>query len=215
MKWNRVSLAVLVILASLSLAQAGGFRDDFSNPKLKNRQALRGDWKYANNTASCVSDPELYKKFANHGPILRWPCKFTDGTVAFEFQPKGCQRIVITLNEDGHVFRISLSDEQRTRIFGWIGKSSKQNKAKTIAKEGVPTSADIDGKWVKVKLAIKGDKGEITIGDYSAKLKHGSLARKKGEFTISFASGECAIRNVSVTPAGEITKLQKPSSKLQ
>lgn len=203
MKWNRVCLALLVVLASLSQAQAGGFRDDFSRQKLENRQALRGDWKFKNNTASCISDPELYKKFANHGPILRWPATFTDGTVEFEFQPKSCQRVIITLNEDGHVFRISLSDEQRTRIFGWIGKSSKENKPKIIAKEGVPTSAQLDGKWVKVKLAIKGDTGEITIGDYSAKLKHGSLARKKGEFTISFAGGECAVRNVSVTAAGE------------
>lgn len=203
MKLNRRLLPLFVALASVSLAQAGGFRDDFSDPKLKIRQALRGDWKFKDNTASCVSDPELYKKFANHGPILRWPATFTDGTVEFEFQPRGCQRIVITLNEDGHVFRISLSDEQRTQIFGWIGKSSKENKPKTIAKKGVPTSASLDGKWVKVKLAIKGNQGDITIGDYSAKLKHGSLARKKGEFTISFASGECAVRNVSVTATGE------------
>jgi hypothetical protein len=203
MKLNRVFGILFAVVASLSVTQAGGFKDDFANARHSTRQALRGDWKYRNNAATCVSDPELYKKFANHGPILRWPCEFTDGTVEFEFQPKGCSRIVITLNEDGHVFRISINDEQRTRIFGWIGKSSKTNKAKTIAKDGVPTVSDVDGKWIKGKLVCQGEQGEITLGDYTAKLKHHSLGRKKGEFTISFAGGTCAVSKVSVTPAAK------------
>jgi hypothetical protein len=201
MKFRPYFAIALAIVLSTTGSWAGGISDNFSDPKLESRQALRGDWKFKNNIASCVSDPKLYKEFKNHGPILRWPCAFTDGTVEFEFQPKGCQRIVITLNEDGHVFRISLNDKDRTRIFGWIGQSSKENKAKTIAKDGVPTAADIDGKWVKVKLVIKGERGELRLGDYSAKLNHPSLARKKGEFTISFASGACSVRKVSVVPA--------------
>ena len=131
---SRLITILALLFGVMTGAQAAGFRDDFAHSKSSIRQALRGDWKFENNTASCVSDPELYKKFKNHGHILRWPAAFTDGAVEFEFQSKGCQRIVITLNEDGHVFRIALSDEQRTRIFGWIGKSSKQNKPKTIAK---------------------------------------------------------------------------------
>lgn len=201
MNSHRISAVLLTLFASLPLAMAGGVRDDFSSAKHASRQALRGDWKFRNHTASCVSDPELYKQFKNHGPILRWPCQFTDGTVEFEFRPQGCDRIVITLNEDGHVFRISLNDQERTRVFGWIGRSSKENKPKTIAKNGVPTAAALDGKWVKVKLVFNGDQGQLTIGDYSAQLKHPSLARKKGEFTISFASGSCAIRKMSVEPS--------------
>lgn len=190
-----LTAALLLPLVSL----AGGFEDNFASAKHPTRQALRGEWKYSNNTVSCVSDPELYKKFKNHGPILRWPAKFTDGTVEFELKAEGCSRLVITLNEDGHVFRISLNDEKRTRIFGWIGKSSKTNKPKTIASEGVPTAKSIDGKWMKGKMVFKGDHCQMTLGDYSAKLNHPSIGRRKGEFTISFASGKCSIRKVRAT----------------
>ena len=45
---------------------------------------------------------------------------------------------------------------------------------------------------------MKNGAGIIQIGDFKAPIKHDSLAREKGEFTISFASGECAVRNVLV-----------------
>lgn len=181
--------------------EGAGVADSFASAKHPSRQALRGDWKFVEGTASCVSDPELYKKFKNHGPILRWPVSFTDGVVEFSFRPQGCERIVITLNEDGHVFRIALSDEARTRIFGWVGRSSKTNKPKTIAKAGVPTSGSLDGRWVKVRMKFAGSRAEMRIGDYTAELKHASIGRKKGEFTLSFAGGSLAMRDVRVVPA--------------
>lgn len=191
------ALGTLVCALMLSTpAGADGFVDDFSNPKLKTRQALRGAWTFNDGVAHCVSDPELYKKFANHGPILRWPAEFTDGTIEFEFQPKDCQRVIITLNEQGHVFRMLFHEPDRSRFFGWIGKSSKTNKPKTVAKEGVPSIDQINGKWIKAKLQFKGDTATITYGDYSEELTHPSIGRKKGEFTISFASGELSVRNV-------------------
>jgi hypothetical protein len=183
------------------LAYGDGFQDDFSNPDLESRQALRGKWTFKDGTAHCVADPELYKKFDNHGPILRWPAEFTDGTLEFEFQPKNCQRVIITLNEKGHVFRMLFHDAQRTRFFGWIGQSSKTNKPKTIAKEGVPTINDLNGKWVKSKIVFRGNTADITYGDYQATLEHEAIGRKKGEFTISFADGEIAVRNVRLTTA--------------
>ena len=201
MKSKRLGSALCALMLFPLIGFGGALKDDFASAKHPTRQALRGEWKFAENVASCVSDPELYKKFKNHGPILRWPTKFTDGTVAFELKAKGCSRIVITLNEEGHVFRISLNDEQKTRIFGWVGRSSKTNKPKTIAKDGVPTAGAIDGKWMKGRMVFSGNECRITLGDYTAKLNHPSIGRKKGEFTISFASGECAIRGVSVTPA--------------
>lgn len=183
----------------VSSAYGDGFQDNFSDPNLKSRQALRGKWTFENGTARCVADPELYKNFKTHGPILRWPAEFTDGTLEFEFQPKNCQRVIITLNEKGHVFRMLFHDAQRTRFFGWIGQSSKTNKPKQIAREGVPTINDLNGKWVKSKLVFHGNTADITYGDYKATLKHVAIGRKKGEFTISFASSEIAVRNVRLT----------------
>jgi hypothetical protein len=183
------------------LVYAGGFHDDFSNPSLESRQALRGEWTFMDGAARCKADPKLYKKFNNHGPILRWSSEFTDGTLEFEFQPKNCQRVIITLNEKGHVFRMLFHDARRTRFFGWIGQSSKTNKPKIIVEEGVPTINDLNGKWVKSKIVFHGNTANITYGDYKVTLKHEAIGRKKGEFTISFASGELAVRNVRLTAA--------------
>lgn len=191
-------LIFLAYLASITLCQASILRDDFSGTDHATRQALRGEWVYHEGVASCVSDPELYKEFKNHGPILRWPTAFTDGTVEFEFKPKNCQRVVITLNEEGHVFRMALRDPGNSSIFGWIGRSSKENKSQVIAKEGVPSLDQLDGQWTQVKMTFTGDSARIQIGDYTANLKHGSIGRKKGEFTFSFAFGSCEIRGVSV-----------------
>ena len=188
-------------LVLVPLAFADGFHDDFSDPNLKSRQALRGEWTFEKSTARCVADPELYRKFANHGPILRWPAEFTDGTLEFEFQPKNCQRVIVTLNEKGHVFRMLFHDAERTQFIGWVGQSSKTNKPKKIAKKGVPSIADLDGKWVKSKIVFHGNTAHITYSDYTGVLKHEAIGRKKGEFTISFASGEFAVRNVRLTTA--------------
>lgn len=200
------SVHSLLILAPLLLTipprvAAEGFRDDFSIPKSKSRQALRGEWKFEDGTAFCVSDPELYKKFNNHGPILRWAAEFTDGTLEFEFKPNNCQRVIITLNEKGHVFRMLFHDSQRTRFFGWIGQSSKTNKPHTIAKNGVPPINELNGQWIRAKIVFRGNTAETTFGDYHAKLEHESIGRKKGEFTISFASGDIAVRDVRLTTA--------------
>jgi hypothetical protein len=204
---NHLLLLSGLLLITPRVGNAGDdLMDDFSKADLKGRQALRGEWKFENKQASCVADPELYKKYKNHGPILRWsPAKpFMDGTVEMEFHPQKCQRVVITLNnKTGHVFRVALTDnaKTKTRIFGWAHPSKEKDKpSETLAQKGVPTSKDIDGQWVKFRLAISGNEAKVTIGKFSETLKHASIAREKGEFTISFASGECAVRNVNIKP---------------
>ena len=184
--------------------QAHGFHDRFTDPDFESRQALRGDWKFVDGTARCVADPELYKKYDNHGPILRWPAKFTDGTLEFEFRPQDCQRVIITLNEKGHVFRMLFHEPDRTRFFGWIGKSSKTNKPKTnkpktVAKEGVPAIGDLDRQWIKARIVFAGDTADISYGDFHTKVTHPSIGRPKEEFTISFASGELQVRDVRLS----------------
>lgn len=193
-------LILPLLLLFVNPLSAEEFKDDFSDAHLKNRQALRGDWEFSDNVASCKADPELYKKFNNHGPILRWPVEMTDGKVEFEFQTVDVQRLVITFNDKGHVFRISLKDDDNSSIFGWIGQSSKENKPKRIAKDGVPSMKDLNGKlWAVFRMEVKGDQAKLRIGNYSAELKHPSIARKKGEFTISFASGEFRVRDLKIT----------------
>jgi len=195
---NYLALSLFVFSLTSSLS-AQDFKDDFSDPELKIRQALRGEWTYQNGVAHCVADAELYKKFKNHGPILRWPAEFTDGTVEFEFQPEKCDRVVVTLNEKGHVFRMLFHEPERSRFFGWVGQSSKTNKAKSLMTEGIPSAKDLSGKWTKAKLIFKGNTAQISYGEFKTTIQHESVGRKKGEFTISFAGGELKVRNVQLS----------------
>lgn len=199
-----LSIAVVLSLTS-STVGATDIVDDFSDANFKGRQAERGDWKFVGNTASVVSDPTLYKKYKNHGPILKWPVDCTSGEVEFEMKASECQRVVFTLNGDGHVFRISLIDPARaltpyqakanSRILAWATKSSKENKGDSLKPKGLPSLADIDGEWTKVKLTVNGDLADIQIGDFKAQLKHAALLRDKNIITLSFASGSFAVRD--------------------
>tara|TARA_R110002096_G_scaffold28236_3_gene85729 strand:- start:7 stop:552 length:546 start_codon:yes stop_codon:yes gene_type:complete len=177
----KIFTLALIAIAGSSLAWAEGIEDDFSTPVMEGRSALRGEWVFEGNVASCVADPELYVEFANHGPILRWPVKFTEGTAELEFKPKGCQRAIVTLNnETGHVFRMTIGDEvnARTRVFGWAGPSHDTS-SETLAQEGVPTLTEVNDSWVKVNVSFKGDQAIVQIGDFSKTVEHASAGREK------------------------------------
>ena len=204
---NRI-LLLSVCFISVLHAQAGGFIDAFADPADKVRLLERGKWTLSEGTASCISDPELYKKYANHGPIVRWSQDFTEGSIEFEMKSSGCQRVVFTLNGDGHVFRVITAGKTdklpagvkpaTSRIIAWPTKSSKTNKGDALKPKGLPDLDSVSDKWTKVKLEIKGDAGTLAIGDWETALKHPALAREKSSITLSFAFGELAVRNVKV-----------------
>lgn len=106
-----VSLS-FVFLLTVSIAVGEGYVDDFRSAKREGRPAERGEWEIRDGIANCVADPELYKMFKNHGPILKWPREFNDAKIEFEMKAEDCQRVVFTLNGDGHVFRVTLADER-------------------------------------------------------------------------------------------------------
>lgn len=204
-------LMIVAFTAQSTTCAADELSDDFSQVELKGRTAERGAWKFNDHQASCVSDPELYKKFKNHGPILKWSREFSDATIELEVKANDCQRVVFTLNGDGHVFRITLADETvnanagaskvPTRVIAWATKSSKENKGDTIKPKGLPDLPAVNDKWVKIRLAVKGDHADLSIGDFATKIRHDALARDKNMVMITFAHGELAVRNFRmVTP---------------
>ena len=172
------------------------------------RRAARGQWTFANHEATCVADPEQFKEFNNHGPILTWPYQFTDGTVEMEIKPVDCQRVVFTLNGDGHVFRVTLADLREdapggtsrvpNRLIAWATKSSKENKGDTIVPNGMPDLPAVNNQWVKLKLVIHGGTAKLNIGDFETELKHPALSREKTNVTITFAYGKMSVRNVKI-----------------
>ncbi len=207
MKPRHLSLAIGLLVSAH--ASAEDFVDDFSRPNLEGRLAERGDWKFENHQARAVADPELYRQFKNHGPILKWPREFNDARIRFEMKAVDCQRVVFTLNGDGHVFRVALADETvdskagpsrvPTRIIAWATTSSKENLGDTIEVEGLPDVPAINGRWVPVTLSIKGDRGELSIGDFKTTIQHPALARDKNLVMLTFAHGELAVRDFRMT----------------
>ena len=199
---------ILMLLFSCSLF-AGEFVDNFSKKELEGRLLQRGEWKIENNQAYCKSDPELYKKYNNHGPIIKWPGKFTDIDVEFEMKAVDCTRVVFTFNGKGHIFRVTLAEHLKqnkkkkiyvtNRVIAWKEQSSKQNKGDTIQPKGMPMIKDVNDKWVKFRLSVKGDKCELQIGDFKTEIKHDALKRDKNLVQITFAKGELYLRNYKQT----------------
>jgi hypothetical protein len=202
--YKLLSFLLLVIISS---SQAETFTDDFSKAELTERQATRGLWKFENNIATCKADPELYKKFKNHGPIIKYPRKCKAGTVEFEMKATDCSRIVFTFNGDGHIFRLCLADKEKSskwisnRIIAWSTKSSKENKGDSIRPKEMPDAKSISGKWVKFKIAVKDKTANLSIADFTTTIEHAALARDKNMIMLSFADGDIALKNFKFTPA--------------
>lgn len=207
----------IVLLIAPPFVIAEEFVDDFRSAKLEGRFAERGEWKFETGIASCVSDPDLYKKYKNHGPILKWPCEFNDATIQFEMKATDCQRVVFTLNGDGHIFRTTLADERPdapagtsgvpTRVIAWATKSSKQNKGDTIKPQNMPDLPAVNGKWVPVKLDVKGKRAVLTIGEFQTEINHAALTRDKTMVMLTFAHGEVSVRNFRMSSAvSDVTK---------
>jgi hypothetical protein len=199
----------LIALSIACTAPGDELVDDFTRPDLEGRLAERGEWKFEDGEASAVADAELYKKYKNHGPILKWSGEFNDATISFEMKAMDCQRVVFTLNGDGHIFRVTLADETPqatagaskvpTRVIAWATTSSKENKGDTIAPEGLPDLPKINGEWVTVRLTVEGDQGELSIGDFKTAITHDALARDKNMVMLTFAHGALAVRNFRMT----------------
>ena len=199
------SIVCLLVMCPAVIVLGGDIRDSLSTEKFANRAAARGDWSFQEGIASVVSDPELYKKYTNHGPILKWETNCSQGTTAFDMKPTDCQRVVFTLNGDGHVFRISLMDPEKamnsfqkkskSRMIAWAEKSSKANKGESFQLDGFPSLGELNNKWTHVSVAVREKTASITIGDFQADITHEAMQRDKKQITISFASGSFQLRN--------------------
>ena len=199
----------IVWIAVVMFSAVPGFSNDLIDPfaakKFETREAERGDWSFQDGVASVVSDPVLYKKYSNHGPILKWAVDCSQGKTVFGMKPSGCQRVVFTLNGDGHVFRISLINPEKamspwqkkskSRMIAWAEKSSKTNKGDSLQPKGFPSLGALDDKWTQVSVDIHGDMASVAIGDFRTEIQHAAMQREKAQITISFASGSLQVRD--------------------
>jgi hypothetical protein len=201
MHWTKTKLLPLLagaaLLAPGPLAAATPLlEDDFSDPNLKARRALRGDWKFANGTATCTQDDALYKKFRDHGPIIFYDLPLTDATVRFRFKAEGAKTFVFTANgENGHVFRFVMSATGTSiRAFPPDAKA----KSIALATEKLPLPS---GQWIPVEVQLRGTKATVKIGDAPAKTyEHASLARPKTNLSVGFSFGTVSVKEFVVLP---------------
>ncbi|TDU71081.1 hypothetical protein EI77_02199 [Prosthecobacter fusiformis] len=185
----------LLVASSLGAADAPLLKDDFSSPKLEARRASRGEWKFAENTASCTQDDELYKKHKDHGPIIFYDLGYEDATLRFSYKADAAVKsVVFTSNgEDGHIFRF-VSSERGTSVVAFP-PDSKDHKSVRLGKPGPPLKP---GDWVPVVVTLKSSKATVKIGDFEETYEHPSLARPKTNLSIGFSFGTVSVKDVVV-----------------
>lgn len=187
---------LLASLAALPAAETTLLKDDFSNPKLAQRRAIRGEWKFANGVATCTQDDALYKQFKDHGPIIFYDLAHTDATVRFSFKADGAKTVVFTANgEKGHIFRFVMSATGTSiRAFP---TDKPDVKSIALATEKLPLKS---GEWTPVEVKLAGSKATMKIGDAPAKTyEHASYTQPKANLSVGFAFGTVSVKDFVVT----------------
>lgn len=194
MTTRRLLLLAVSLFASPLLADEPLLKDNFSEPKLAQRRAMRGDWKFTGNTATCTQDDELYKKHQNHGPILFYDLAYTDAVIETAFQADSAVKsVVFTCNaEGGHLFRI---------VFGPKGASIRAfpPESKDHASIALATEAELTlkpGQWTPLRVEVRGTKISVRCGDFSKTYEHASFARAKTNFSLGHAFGTLSVKPV-------------------
>lgn len=186
-------LATRVLAADATLLQ-----DDFSAAKLPARKPSRGEWKFADQTATCTQDDELYKKHRDHGPIIFYDLAYTDAVIHFSVKPDTANKtFVFTANgANGHIFRLVFSAAgMAVRAFP---ADSKDHKSIALANE--KDLKLLPGQWTPVSVELRGTKATVKVGSSTHTYEHASLARAKANLSLGFSFGTVSLKDVLVSP---------------
>ena len=184
--------------SDLVAENANPIADTFTKPKMKERQAARGNWEYNNGIATCSHDDELYKKFKDHGPILTYGSTYRDAVVETEFKGNDApekQRIVFTMDGDrGHVVRLIFSPAKPSRLLVWNEGDEKP----TVIARDLPVLNE--NEWTPLRVETKGTLVSLRIGDDEFSYEHDAIARQKTNAKISFAFGNFSAKEFHLIP---------------
>lgn len=194
---------LLCLLFGLSVATAAGgpvlVEDRFEGPEHPGRRAMRGEWRFEENTAHCTQDDELYRKYKDHGPILFYDLAGEDLEVSVRFKAEGARTVVFTANgEAGHVFRLVLSDRGLSvRAFPPNGES----KSIAVATEKAPALAE--GEWTELRVVLRGEEAVVRVGEgFERSYHHASFAREKANLSLGFSFGSLSVADFVASAAG-------------
>lgn len=189
------TLFLLAATAALA-ADAPLLHDDFSDAKLATRRAMRGDWKFADKTATCTQDDELYKKNKDHGPILFYDLAYTDAAIRFAVKPDASTKtLVFTANgAESHLFRLVFSEAgMAVRAFP---ADSKEHKAVALANEAAVKLKP--GEWTHVSVELRGPKATVKVGDFAKTYDHASIGLAKINLSFGFSFGTVSVKDLVV-----------------
>ena len=188
---------LLFACSSILAADAPLLRDDFSSAKLDQRRAMRGEWKFADQTATCTQDDELFKKNKDHGPILFYDLAYSDAVIRFAVKPgANTKSIVFTANgAEAHLFRLVFSSAGlAVRAFP---ADSKDHKANALANEAaVELKA---GEWNPVTIEMRGSHATVKVGDFTRTYEHASIGLAKVNLSVGFSFGTLSVKDLVVT----------------
>ena len=188
---------LLLACSSILAADAPLLRDGFSSAKLDQRRAMRGEWKFADQTATCTQDDELFKKNKDHGPILFYDLAYSDAVIRFTVKPDAnTKTIVFTANgAKAHLFRLVFSSAgMAVRAFP---AESQDHKAIALANEAaVKIKA---GEWNSVTIEMRGSNATVKVGDFARTYQHASIGLAKVNLSVGFSFGTLSVKDLVVT----------------
>jgi hypothetical protein len=192
-----VRAALFLLLATaVFAADAPLLKDDFLLPDFAGRRALRGDWKFAEGSATCTQDDALYKKNKDHGPILFYDLAYTEAVIHFAVKPDAANKmIVFTANSaEGHVFRLVFSQAgMGVRAFP---PEEKEHKSISLGNE-TAVKLKADG-WTKVSVELRGTKATVKVGEFTKTYEHASIGRAKTNLSVGFSYGTVSVTELVV-----------------
>lgn len=196
----------LLLVAPLTLGAAVLLHDDFSSAKHPQRTIpeARGVWKLADGMATSAHNDELFAKNKNHGAVIWFDVKLTDGVVRYSFRADKCQSVAFTFNgPQGHAFRYKHNAEGLV-VLAWE-THGPGTRAKPIQREGEKGPPLADGQWTDVELRFSGDTCTLAIGDYRRTYTNPGIAIGRSRFGIHYDRGTFSVRDVKVESLAKTT----------
>ena len=192
----KIFYVLLTLIFSSTLTAEVIIDDDYSSKKLATRKAARGVWKVQDNSISCSFDEALYKKYNNHGPMVRYAFdNLSDLSIEMEVMlPAKMEKIVFKVdNGDGHIVKVLLGPTGKGNVRAFASK-------KESAVLGKIACSVEEGKWLPIKLSFSGNKLAVSLNGSKLKVfEHASFQKGKTKFEYTFVKGNIKARNFKIS----------------
>lgn len=190
-------IAICTLHGLLTVASAFGadfkVTDTFDDAKLRERAAVRGEFEFNDGVMKVEHNPDLYKKYKDHGPMVVYAGQFKDADVHLRFRlgqttkADSPARGAFTFDgASGHVMRVFTLTNAKGRIIAW---KEGDTTPVTLTKELPKLKA---GVWYDLKVSSQGNKATVELAGETISVEHEAIARPKtnAKYSTAFATME-------------------------